>query len=61
MEFNGFTRRYRWAIALATAVATIVVLVMVYRGTAPTSRGKTATGDPVPGSDVLQVGALPVT
>lgn len=57
---NGFTDRYRWAIALSTALAAVVLLVFVYRLTAPTPQ-TTVSGDQIPEGDVLRVGALPVT
>ena len=58
---NGFTSRYSWAIALSTALAAVVLLVFVYRLTAPTPQTITGSGDRIPESDVLRVGALPVT
>lgn len=59
---NGFSKRHGWALALGAAVAAILILVLVYRITAPRSgQTTTASGEPVPESDVLQVGALPVT
>lgn len=58
---NGFTDRYRWAIALSTALAAVVLLVFVYRLTAPTPQRTTSSGDQIPEGDVLRVGALPVT
>lgn len=58
---NGFASRYSWAIALSTALAAVVLLVLIYRLTAPTPRTITGSGDRIPESDVLRVGALPVT
>lgn len=59
---NDVAHRYRWVIALGTAVATIVLLVFVYRASAPRSaHTTTAGGQRMPESGVLQVGALPVT
>lgn len=55
-----FTARYSWAIALSTALAAVVLLVLVYRLTAPTPQ-RTTSGDQIPEGDVLRVGALPVT
>ena len=56
---NGFTARYRWPIALAAALATVIMLVLAYRLTEPTMT--TLGGEGIPESDVLRVGALPVT
>lgn len=63
MEFrNPFNRQYRWAIVVGLSVATVVLLVLVYRATAPRSAQTTApSGDRIAESEVLQVGALPVT
>ncbi|MEX2153280.1 MAG: hypothetical protein WD825_08065 [Gemmatimonadaceae bacterium] len=59
---NGFTQRHRWAIAAGTAIAAVVLLVVVYKASAPRSAPTTtASGDRIPESEVLQVGALPVT
>lgn len=58
---NGFTDRYRWAIALSAAMAVVVLLVLVYRLTAPTPQATSAGGAQIPEGDVLRVGALPVT
>lgn len=59
---NGFTARYRWAIALSAALAAVVLLVLVYRLTAPkTAQTTTPSGERIPEREVLQVGALPVT
>jgi len=62
-EFRDrFFARYRWAITLCTSVATVVLAVVVYRVTAPKSVQLIgASGERLPVSDVLQVGALPVT
>lgn len=57
---NGFPRRHRWAIVPAAAITAIVLLVLVYRATVPRSdhpAPTTQTSD----SEVLRVGALPVT
>ena len=56
---NGFSARHRLVLAIAAAVATVVLLVMVYRLTAP--RATTVGGAPVAEGDLLRVGALPVT
>lgn len=56
-----FTARYSWAIALSTALAAVVLLVLVYRLTAPTPQRTTSSGEQIPEGDVLRVGALPVT
>ncbi len=63
MEFrNLFNRRFRWAIALGLPVAAIALLVLIYSATAPRSAQTTARGgERTSESDVLQVGALPVT
>lgn len=59
---NSFIRRHGPAIALGVSVAAIALLVLVYRTTAPRSvQDTTASGDRVSESEVLQVGALPVT
>lgn len=59
---NPFDRRYRWAITLGFAAATIVTLLLVYRATAPRSAQTSAPGgNRISDSEVLQVGALPVT
>ncbi len=47
---------------MAAAVATILLLVLAYRLTAPSStQTTTESGERIAESDVLQVGALPVT
>jgi small-conductance mechanosensitive channel len=59
---NWFTGRYRWAMALSLPLAAIVLLVFIYRVTAPKTAQTTApSGATVPEGDVLRVGALPVT
>jgi hypothetical protein len=57
-----FTGRYRWAMALSLPLAAIVLLVFIYRVTAPKTTQTTAeSGGRIPEGDVLRVGALPVT
>jgi hypothetical protein len=56
---NGFSARHRLVLAIAGALATVVLLVMVYRLTAP--KATTVGGGRVAEGDLLQVGALPVT
>ena len=59
---NSFTGRYRWAMALIVPLAAIVLLVLLYRVTAPkTAQTTTPGGAAIPEGDVLRVGALPVT
>ena len=59
---NGLSAGPRWALTIAGAVATVVLLLLVYRLTAPkANQSTTAGGKRIPDSDVLQVGALPVT
>ena len=59
---NWFAGRYRWAMALSLPLAAIVLLVFIYRVTAPKSEQTTAaSGATIPEGDVLRVGALPVT
>jgi hypothetical protein len=59
---NGFTHRYRFAIALGGSVAVIALLVLAYQATAPQSaENTTGSGNRISESEVLQVGALPVT
>jgi hypothetical protein len=59
---SPFPQRYRRAIALAAPIVIIVVLVLVYRASAPKPLQTTnAAGGRIPASEVLQVGALPVT
>jgi hypothetical protein len=59
---NRFTARYRWVIGLCGAIATVAVLVLIYRLTAPrTTQTTTASGQQIPESEILKVGALPVT
>jgi hypothetical protein len=59
---NWFTGRNRWAMALAIPLAAIVLLVFLYRVTAPRTTQTTAeSGGRIPEGDVLRVGALPVT
>jgi hypothetical protein len=57
-----FTTSQRGVIGVAASLAVIAALVLVYKGTAPSPGGGTAAGGtPASESDVLQVGALPVT
>ena len=56
---NGFSARHRLVLSVAAAVATVVLLVMVYRLTAP--KPTTVGGARVAEGDLLRVGALPVT
>jgi hypothetical protein len=59
---NSFSGRYRWAFLLALPLAAIVLLVFLYRVTAPKTAQTTApSGATIPEGDVLRVGALPVT
>lgn len=59
---NRVTARYGWAIALAAALAAVMLLVLVYRATEPkTAQTVAPNGESIPESDVLRVGALPVT
>ena len=59
---NWMTGRYRWAMALALPLAAIVLLVFIYRVTAPETAQTTApSGSTIPEGDILRVGALPVT
>ena len=59
---NWFTGRYRWAMALTLPLAAIVLLLFIYRVTAPKTTQTTApSGGTIPEGDVLRVGALPVT
>jgi hypothetical protein len=59
---KDFAARHRWAVGLFSTVATVVLLVVVYRVTAPkTSQTGFAPGQRSPDGDVLKVGALPVT
>jgi hypothetical protein len=59
---NSVSGRYRWALALALPLAAIVLLVFLYRVTAPKTTQTTApSGSAIPEGDVLRVGALPVT
>ena len=59
---NWLTGRYRWAMALILPLAAIVLLVFIYRVTAPRTAQTTApSGGTIPEADVLRVGALPVT
>ena len=57
---NGFLRRYRWAIVPAAAVTAIALLVLVYRATMPRS-DQAVPSTQASESEVLRVGALPVT
>jgi len=57
-----FAARHRWSVGLLSTVAALVVLILVYRLTTPkTSQMGLAPGQGIPDSDVLKVGALPVT
>ena len=57
-----FTVRYRRAIALATPVVSVVLSVLFYYVTMPKSvQSADSSGRDVPESQLLQVGALPVT
>jgi hypothetical protein len=59
---NGLSAGPRWALTIAGALATVVLLLLVYRLTTPRSdQTTTAGGKRIADSDVLQVGALPVT
>jgi hypothetical protein len=58
---SGLSAGPRWALAISGALAAIVLLVFVYRLTAPKADQTTAGGKRIADSDVLQVGALPVT
>ena len=59
---NRFATRNRFAIGVVAAVALIAMLVLAYRLTAPdSSQTTTSSGQPIAESDVLRVGALPVT
>lgn len=57
-----FAARHRWAVGFLSTVVTVVVLIFVYRVTAPkTSQTRFAPGQQIADGDVLKVGALPVT
>ena len=59
---NWFTGRYRWAMALSLPLAAIVLLVFLYRVTAPKpTQTTTESGGRIAEGDILRVGALPVT
>lgn len=59
---NGFIHRHGPAVTFGVSVAAIALLVLIYRTTTPRSvQDTTASGDRVSESEVLQVGALPVT
>lgn len=59
---HRFLARRRVALIVGGGVAAVVLAVVAYRMTAPTSAQRTSvSGDRIPESDVLQVGALPVT
>ncbi|HLA13591.1 MAG TPA: hypothetical protein VJZ25_01085 [Gemmatimonadaceae bacterium] len=58
---NGFAARHRWALALSTVLGAILLLVLVYRFTAPGARTTSSSREALPEGDVLRVGALPVT
>jgi hypothetical protein len=59
---DRFATRNRLAIGVVAAVALIAMLVLAYRLTAPDStQTTTSSGERIPESDVLRVGALPVT
>lgn len=55
-------QRHQLAITAGAAVAAVVLLVLLYRATAPRSaQDTTASGAQLAERDVLRVGALPVT
>ena len=56
---EGSHNRWRRVMALAIPVLIVIGLVLLYRVSVPTPRA--ATGERPAGSDVLRVGALPVT
>lgn len=56
----NFPKSPRRALALALPVLAVVVLVVAYRATAPNRATGGATGGSA-STEVLQVGALPVT
>ena len=59
---NGLSAGPRWALTIAGALGTVVLLWLVYRVTTPRAdQTTTAAGKRIADSDVLQVGALPVT
>lgn len=59
---DSFVARHRWPIMFASAIVAVVILVLAYRFTAPEPAQTTsASGQRLAESDVLQVGALPVT
>lgn len=62
-EFRDpFTVRHRRSIALVTPVAAVVLSVVFYNVTMPKSaQTASATGEKIAESELLQVGALPVT
>jgi hypothetical protein len=62
-EFRDpFTVRYRRSIALATPVVAVILSVLFYYVTMPKSaQTASASGEKIADSDLLQVGALPVT
>jgi hypothetical protein len=62
-EFRDpFTVRYRRSIALATPVVAVILSVLFYYVTMPRSaQTASASGDQISESQLLQVGALPVT
>ena len=62
-EFRDpFTVRYRRSIALATPFVAVILSVLFYYVTMPKSaQTATASGEKIADSQLLQVGALPVT
>ena len=58
---NRATSRFRGSMALVIPVLTVALLVLTYRLTAPGRGLGGQAGAPVHPTDVLQVGALPVT
>lgn len=63
LEFRDpFTVRHRRTIAIVSPIAAVVLSVLFYNVTAPRSvQTAAASGTKLRESDLLQVGALPVT